>query len=203
MLSSGRSERRIVDPHGAGCELSGIEPPRKLEDDLAALHTSSFGWAVSCCNRDASQAADVLQEVYFKVLSGKARFEGRSSLRTWLFGVIRLTAMEQRRILSLRWLRSSRSSGDRETPPSTDDVAAEGPSPSESLADRERAALLEKALLKLAPRQREVLHLTFYEGMTLADAAQVMDVSVGTASQHYDRGKAKLHEILTAEGGLR
>ncbi len=151
---------------------------------------------MSCCGRDRDLASDVLQEVYWKVLSGKAKFDGRSSLRTWLFGVIRLTAMEQRRVWSLRWLRGSRDTANDAEP---DETAADGPSPSESVADRQRAAALETALAKLPPRQREALHLTFYEGLTLADAAAIMTVSVGTASQHYDRGKTRLHQLLTTD----
>jgi RNA polymerase sigma-70 factor (ECF subfamily) len=152
---------------------------------------------MACCGRDRDQASDVLQEAYWKVLSGKAKFEGRSSLRTWLFGVIRMTAMEQRRVLSLRWLRSR----PKDAPDEPDDVAASGPSPSESVADRQRAVRLEGALAQLPPRQREVLHLTFYEGLTLAEAAEIMAVSLGTASQHYDRGKAKLQELLGKDDG--
>ncbi len=153
---------------------------------------------MSCCGRDRDLASDVLQEVYWKVLSGKARFDGRSSLRTWLFGVIRFTALEQRRVLSLRWLRSR----PQEDAKDADDTAAEGPSPSESVADRQRAARLEAALAKLPARQREVLHLVFYEGLSLAEAAAIMTVSLGTASQHYDRGKARLHDLLK-DGGSR
>ena len=41
--------------------------------------------------------------MYVKVLDGKARFDGRSSLKTWLFAVIRHTALAQRRT---RWVRS-------------------------------------------------------------------------------------------------
>ncbi len=151
---------------------------------------------MSCCGRDRDLASDVLQEVYWKVLSGKAKFDARSSWRTWLFGVIRLTAMEQRRVLSLRWLRGSR---DTASDAEHAETAADGPSPSESVADRQRAAALETALAKLPARQREVLHLTFYEGLTLAEAAAVMTVSVGTASQHYDRGKTRLHELLISD----
>ena len=142
----------------------------------------------------------MLQEVYWKVLSGKARFDGRSAFRTWLFGVIRLTAMEQRRVLSLRWLRGSRRDGDgADADADPDETAAEGPSPSGSVAERQRAAALEGALQKLPARQREVLHLVFYEGLSLTEAAAIMSVSLGTASQHYDRGKTRLHELLTTD----
>ncbi len=178
--------------------MRACSPIETLEREIAALHAQSFGWALSCCGRDRDLACDVLQEVYWKVFSGKAKFDGRSSLRTFLFGVIRLTALEQRRVLSLRWLRTSPRDATLAEP---DEHAADAPTPSETVAEKQRAARLEAALEKLPPRQREVLHLTFYEGLSLAEAAAIMAVAVGTASQHYDRGKSRLHELLSADDG--
>ncbi len=157
---------------------------------------------MACCGRRRDEAADVLQQAYFKVFSGRAKFEGRSSLRTWLFGVIRLTALESRRVLSLRWLRSARDveSANDANDASERDVASDAPSPSESIADRQRAALVESALATLPARQRELLHLVFYEGLTLREAAEIMDISLGSASQHYERGKTRLLQILTEKG---
>jgi RNA polymerase sigma-70 factor, ECF subfamily len=46
----------------------------------------------------------VLQTVYLKVLMGKARYNGKSSFKTWLFAVIRRTAADERRRQLLRRL---------------------------------------------------------------------------------------------------
>jgi RNA polymerase sigma-70 factor (ECF subfamily) len=162
----------------------------ELERELESLHAASFGWALACCRRDRQEAADVLQQAYWKVLSGRARHDGRSSFKTWLFGVIRLTAMEERRSTVVRWLR-------RRDAPELNDVAA--PSAPDAAADRETAQRLARALAGLAERQREVLHLVFYEGLTIAEAAGVMQVSLGTARLHYERGKAAMHHALTSE----
>src|SRR5438132_11516583 len=70
---------------------------------LERHHAESFGWALVCCGRDRVEAEDVLQASYLKVLDGKARFDGRSSVKTWLFGVIRRTAAEERRRRLLRF----------------------------------------------------------------------------------------------------
>ncbi len=148
---------------------------------------------MACCGRRRDEAAEVLQQAYFKVFSGRAKFEGRSTLRTWLFGVIRLTALESQRLLSLHWLRSA------PDPEAANDVAVDGPTPSESVADRQKAARVESALSKLPPRQREVLHLVFYESLTLREAAEIMDISLGSASQHYERGKTRLLQHLGKE----
>ena len=53
----------------------------------------------------------------------------------------------------------------------------------------EATAALVTALNTLSPRQREVLHLVFYHEMTIEEAAAVMQISLGSARTHYDRGK--------------
>lgn len=156
-----------------------------LREQLAEHHAASFGWALSCCGRDEAVAEDVLQDAYFKVLDGRARFGGQSSFKTWLFGVIRLTAREHRRF-SLRRLFETH---DDETPDSKR-------APDSEAGARERSIQLAKALEHLADRQREVLHLVFYEDLTIAEAAAIMNVSLGTARQHYERGKHALAAIL-------
>jgi RNA polymerase sigma-70 factor (ECF subfamily) len=158
---------------------------------LEQHHAASFGWALACCGRDRVEAEDVLQASYLKVLEGRARFDGRSSVKTWLFGVIRRTAIEERRRHLLR-LRVHES------------LAAQAPSSldgtgSDPIGDAQRLSELIAALASLAPRQREVLHLVFYQGLTIEDAAAVMRVSVGTARTHYERGKHRLRAHLGHE----
>lgn len=68
-----------------------------MDDELARLHADCYGWALACCGRRPADAREVLQAAYLKVLDGRAKFAGRSSFRTWLFGVIRRTAAEERR----------------------------------------------------------------------------------------------------------
>ncbi len=160
-----------------------------LERELAALHVASWGWALACCRRDEPEAADVLQDAYAKVLSGRARFGGHASLKTWFFGVIRLTALERRRVSFFRRATPMGEAWSNEPP-------ASGPGADERVAQRQTAERVSRALGALAPRQREVLHLVFYEEMTLAEAAVIMGVSVGSARQHYDRGKQNLHAAL-------
>src|SRR5881398_4109354 len=77
----------------------------ELRAELEKLHSSSFGWALSCCARDRGEAEEVLQTVYLKILEGKARFRGEASLKTWLFAVIRKTATTEYRRKLLRTLR--------------------------------------------------------------------------------------------------
>lgn len=164
-----------------------------LEDDLAELHHASWGWALACCRRDRVLAEDVLSDVYFRVLDGRARFAGQAAFKTWLFGVIRMVAREHGRWTRLRFLR-----GRDDVSPA--DLAARERSPDSSLAARQRAAAVSAALARLPGRQREVLHLVFYEDLSIREAAAVMGVSLGTARLHYERGKHAVSALLADQG---
>jgi RNA polymerase sigma factor (sigma-70 family) len=168
-------------------------------DELKAVleqhHRSSFGWAMACCRRDPSEAEEVLQIVYLKVLQGKARFNGTASFKTWLFAVIRKTASDQRRKSLLRALATLR-------------VAQQGAStnlsehPDDSTYRSEIQRMFLCALARLPRRQREVLELVFYHDLNIQEAAAVMSVSLGSARTHYERGKKRLRQLLEESEAL-
>ena len=161
----------------------------ELRAQLEQLHASSFGWALACCRRDHSDAEEVLQTAYLKVLEGKARFNGSASFKTWLFAVIRKTALDQRRKHFLRSLVILRAAEDRT-------AGSRVERPDESAYRSEVQAVFRNALARLPNRQREALQLVFYHDLSLQEAAVVMGVSIGSARTHYDRGKKRLRELL-------
>jgi RNA polymerase sigma-70 factor (ECF subfamily) len=169
------------------------ETPLMQTDELRArleqLHQSSFGWALACCRRDHSDAEEVLQIAYLKVLEGKARFNGSASFKTWLFAVIRKTALDQRRKHFLRSLMILRAAEDRTAGKRVE-------RPDESAYRSQMQAVFRRALARLPNRQREALQLVFYHDLSLQEAAVVMGVSIGSARTHYDRGKKRLRELL-------
>lgn len=165
----------------------------ELERELERLHPACWGWALVCCSRDRDAAEETLQSAYLKILSGRARYDGRSAVRTWVFGVIRNTAREEVRF---RAARNARESGMEAEAALLPDAAPAADVASEH--DERRTALL-AALETLSPRQREVLQLVFYHDMTIEEAAEVMQVSLGSARTHYDRGKKAMLLALGPE----
>lgn len=161
----------------------------ELRAQLEQLHASSFGWALACCRRDHSDAEEVLQIAYLKVLEGKARFNGSASFKTWLFAVIRKTALDQRRKHFLRSMIILRAEEHRT-------AGSRVERPDESAYRSEMQAVFRSALARLPNRQREALQLVFYHDLSLQEAAVVMGVSIGSARTHYDRGKKHLRELL-------
>jgi RNA polymerase sigma factor (sigma-70 family) len=146
-----------------------------LDEELARHHRAAFGWALACCRWDPSAAEDVLQTAYLKIVDGRADFAGRSEFRTFLFGVLPLAALAR------------------------ENVAHIVPVGTASIVREETSRQLVTALTQLPARQREVLHLVFYNELTIAEAAKVLGISLGTARVHYERGKARLREILGSQ----
>jgi len=167
-----------------------------LQGELERMHAASFGWALLCCNHRREEAEEVLQISYMKVLEGNATFGGQSSMRTWFFGVIRRTAAEQRR---RRWLQSQIfdrwQNGLAGSAPELD--------PERMASASECSRTLLQALTGLSPRQREVLHLVFYQDLTIEQASQVLQLTLGTARTHFERGKRQLRKILSQSGVQR
>lgn len=166
--------------------------PTELEAQLERLHAESYGWALTCCGWDESEAEDVLQTAYLKVVSGGAEYGGRSAFKTWFFGVIRLTAQEFHRRARSHRRRAVRLVRDEFSAPASDGPAGD-------LDRSEAAARLSAAMEELSERQREVIHLVFYQDLSISEAAQVMDVSLGSARTHYERAKARLRALLQEE----
>ncbi|QOV90598.1 RNA polymerase sigma factor [Humisphaera borealis] len=171
-----------------------------LAETLEALHADSFGWALHCCRGDRCRAEDVLQTAYLKLAEARCTppDDRRSALKTWWFGVIRLTAMEDHRTVRSRRSLLERLLGRAASRPEAVEISPE-PTPPMSAQRNEQDDLLRRSLGQLSPRQAEVLHLTFYQGMTIGEAADVMGVGIGSARQHYERGKSRLRELLEKE----
>jgi RNA polymerase sigma factor (sigma-70 family) len=160
-----------------------------LREQLERYHAESYGWARCCCRQDPDEAENVLQTAYLKIFEHKAVFDGRSAFRTWLFAVIRNTAAEKRRRRILEKLHLLRYHRIAARP-------AEPAAPDDSIHKEEKQMNLRRALAALPARQAEVLQLVFYHDLSLAEAAGVMGVSLGSARTHYARGKDRLRASL-------
>lgn len=157
----------------------------ELKSQLERYHQKSFVWSLSCCANDPVEAEDVLQAVYLKILEGRAKYSGRSAFQTWLFAIIRNTAVDWRRKKRLRQfgLIKYKEKMDR-------NFSEESAEPSQTLV------LFEQTLGELPKRQQQVLELVFYHDLTVEQAAKVMGVSIGSARTHYDRAKRRIRQLL-------
>jgi RNA polymerase sigma factor (sigma-70 family) len=168
---------------------------QQFRAQLEQHHVEAFTWALSLCRFDPTDADNLLQTAYVNILSRHSVFSEQSSFRTWLFAVIRNTATELRR---REWLRRVWLVADADIAQTLD----HRPRPDQLLNEGERSAHLRKAILLLPRRQSEVLNLVFYHDLSIAEAATVMKVSIGSARRHYERAKQRLRQYLS-EGNAK
>ncbi|MFQ5709162.1 MAG: RNA polymerase sigma factor [bacterium] len=171
--------------------LAGNMNGSRLRSQLETYHKESYGWALRCCSQDATEAEEVLQMVYVKILEGKANYEGKAKWKTWLFAVIRNTAAEQRRKNRLRRQRVAQVK--ERFSEAISEVKLE-----EEIHRNQVRRLFREALAGLSKKQQEVLQLVFYHDFSLREAAATMGISIGSARTHYERGKKRLRESVHA-----
>ena len=153
--------------------------PHVSRSALEAIHGQVYGWALSRCDFDHAVAEDLMQQAYVELLSGNARFDNRSSLKTFVFAIVQNLARSRfRRIASrLRLVRQY-----------PQDAVSEMAEPVDDSVWR--------AVRALPARQRDIIELVFCRDLTVEQAASVMGVSTGTGRVHYDRAKKALRERL-------
>ena len=149
-----------------------------LENILQKYHRDAYLWARQCCSFDDDLAKDTLQNVYLKILEGKAKFKEKSTVKTWLFAVIRYTAIDQKN--------DNKNTHPLELIPEIQDLPF----------SREEEVNYEQLIQLLSPMQQEVILMVFYHEMTLEQSAEVLQLSIGTVRTHYDRGKKRLKQLI-------
>jgi RNA polymerase sigma-70 factor (ECF subfamily) len=132
---------------------------------------------------DHDSADDLTQETYLRAFRALPGFEGRSSARTWLFGIARRTCADHLRAVVRRRRLAARLASDAATRPHT------RPDPAGQLAAGE--------LVRTLPvPQRVALVLTQILGLSYAEAAAVERVPVGTIRSRVARARAELVDAL-------
>ena len=158
----------------------------QLHQQLEQLHKDSYGWALRCCIGNVIEAEDVLQTVYLKILEGKAKYKEKSSFKTWLFSVIRFTAIDAHR----------RQKVQRDQLEVVKNEISRDQYVETEIQEERDLQQFRKALDELSSRQKEVLQLVFYHDCSIQEASEIMRVSIGSARKHYQRGKDALRKKL-------
>ncbi|WP_181164521.1 RNA polymerase sigma factor [Amaricoccus solimangrovi] len=137
--------------------------------------------------RDPFEAADVSQETFLEVWRGAARFEGRSSARTWILGIARNRAIDR-----------MRRSG-REIPAEPDEtIADEAPDPEAVAEAASDAARVRACLDGLSDAHRAAVELAFFQGLAYREIAEVEGIPEGTVKTRILHAKQLLKRCLAA-----
>ena len=157
--------------------------PHVSRSALEAIHSQVYGWALSRCDFEHATAEDLMQQAYVELLSGNARFDNKSSLKTFVFSVVQNLARSRFRRLSSRLRLVKKYQAD-----STEAVV-------DAIEPRVDDGVW-RAVRALPARQRDIIELVFCRELTVEEASAVMGVSTGTGRVHYDRAKKALRARL-------
>jgi RNA polymerase sigma-70 factor (ECF subfamily) len=131
---------------------------------------------------------DAVQDVFLVVHRRLGDFEGRSSLRTWLFGIAMRVVKDHRR-------REMRLRRREEAAP----APLPGRGPEDLLAHSESVARLDRALAVLDPNQRRVFELAELEQMTAPEIAQALGVKLNTVYSRLRLARRRVERELLGD----
>jgi RNA polymerase sigma-70 factor (ECF subfamily) len=159
----------------------------------------------------AQSAEDVVQDAWLGMLSGLARFEGRSSLRTWMFSILinraRTRGAREARTLPQspladqdepaadNWLAGPGGEPTR-TWSSIDVVSRWDTAPESVVLSREILLELDRAVSALPPRQRQVVTMRDICGMSTEEVCAALDISPANQRVLLHRARAVLRAAL-------
>ncbi|MDX6586786.1 MAG: hypothetical protein QOI31_1259 [Solirubrobacterales bacterium] len=159
-------------------------------------------------------AEEVVQDTWVGVINGIERFEGRSALRTWIFGILlniaRTRGKREKRTLPFSSLRRRAEEGrdepavdpDRfqgrrdDQPGAWASPPAEWQEPERKLATDEARQVLLEAIAGLPPRQRDVIVLRDVQGYSAEDARNALDISETNQRVLLHRARSKVRAVL-------
>jgi RNA polymerase sigma-70 factor (ECF subfamily) len=213
-LSSNADEQRLVESLRAGDEAA-------FETLIDRYHNPLLRLAMFYVPSRAV-AEDVVQETWLGVLQGLARFEGRSSLKTWIFRILtnraRTRGQREGRSVAFSDLATAEA-GTGETSVDADQFwPPDHPAwaniwvsyprnwnelPEDRLLSRETLARVEAAIAALPPSQREVITLRDVDGWSAEEVCNVLEITESNQRVLLHRARAKVRrdveQYLNAE----
>jgi RNA polymerase sigma factor (sigma-70 family) len=146
---------------------------------------------------DPDDAEDNCQEVFIEVFQSIENFRGKSSLFSWIYRITVHKSLE-----TIRKKTRKKRSGIILSIFGKEDLVADITSstfyhPGVKLENKERAAILFKAISKLPETQRTAFILHKTENLSYADIAEIMQVSIASVESLMFRAKQNLRKLLS------
>ena len=162
------------------------EAPREADLAFDRLYRSSrddvYAYVASLL-RDAAAAEEVTATAFERAYRKRSRFDPRrGEPRAWLFGIARNAALDELRRRG------------RQAELTAEPADLERARPDESAEERERRLAVSAALAMLEPRERELIALKFFAGLSNGEIAAVIGASESNAGTKLHRAVTKLRE---------
>ena len=171
----------------AGCGLGDMAALGALFD---RFHDSVRRFLARIAGADDRDLDDLVQTTFETVLRAARRYDGRASVRTWIFGIANNVVRHHVR----SEVRRKRLVSVVVAPDASTDTGA-------AASEHERAARLHAAILALSPKLREVFVLIYLEGVPGTEAARVLGIREGAVWKRLHDARVQLRDALARDAG--
>ncbi len=140
--------------------------------------------------RDSALAEDVVSETFIDAWQHAGRYEGRSSVSTWLLGIARhkaLTASNRRTTESL----------DSEMVMNVVDPAND---PEAELGHKDTGSVIRRCLAAMSPEHAEIIDLVYYQEKSIKEIAEILAIPENTVKTRMFYARKRLATMVAAEG---
>lgn len=180
-------------------ELALIERCRRQDAEAFARIVDAYQARVFGFVRrmviDTDEAADIAQEVFIRAYQSFGRFDGRSSLRTWLFRIAHNLCVDRARRMGRSPERTSLDAGGADEEAAMD-IPDQRWDPQTIVLNDELISIIESALSTMSEKLRSVLLLHDKEDFAYDEIAQALDVPIGTVKSRLFLARAHLQKAV-------
>lgn len=141
-------------------------------------------------------AEDLFQEVWMRVLTRGAQFNGKARFETWLFTIARNLMIDQRRKRTMSSLDELFETGNEDDRPMSFEVVDGQPTPFDRFSNVEDREQIAEVLMQLDAPYREVLVLRFHEELSLEEISKVTRAPLSTVKSRLYRGLSAIKPRL-------
>lgn len=146
------------------------------------------------------ESEEVFQDVFIKMHRAAPNWVPAAKFSTWLYTIVRNLCIDVHRKKRIRRTLSLDATAEGEDRSLHDVLASEDPSPDSQSSDAEIAKVLEAALARINPDQREVFLMREKNGLKFEEIAEVLKVSVNTVKSRMRYACETLKKILEKSG---
>ena len=153
---------------------------QSLEELIEAYKKRLYAAAFNIC-RNTDDANDVVQDTFIQYYTTKKQFQDEEHLKAWLLRV----AINRAKDISRSFWKKNRLS--------IEDYADAVP-----FESREETGLFE-AVMRLPEKYREVIHLYYYEDLSIKETARILRITEGSVKMRLSRGRSFLRDVFKEE----
>jgi len=137
---------------------------------------------------DAAAAEEIVSEAFIEVWRQAGRFEGRSSVSTWIMSIARFKALSARRRRQEIEIKLNEKLAET--------VADQSFTPEQAVLEMDRSAQLRACLTQLSPDHREIIDLVYYHDKTIEEVAEIVGVPRNTVKTRMFYARKRLAQLL-------